>query len=87
MVQLGKLRREADEEPKNAEKQAEYLQLLNKRDPREVIARVESREVSSSWLAGAWLRAMRVLPCGVPVCRPLSLKHWAAAYLQTLCAS
>ncbi len=45
---LKKLRDLSDEDPKSADKHAAYLAELNKSQPKEVLARVESEEVSSS---------------------------------------
>jgi len=44
---LKKLREASDEDPSNADKHANFLVELNKVNPREVISRVESKEVSS----------------------------------------
>lgn len=46
--QLKKLKELSDEDPKNAEKNAAYLVELNKSNPREVIARVDSKEYASN---------------------------------------
>ena len=42
---LKRLRDQSNEEPQNAKKHAAYLAELNKVNPREVISRVESKEV------------------------------------------
>jgi hypothetical protein len=42
---LRKLRDAAEEDPGNADKHAAYLAALNKSSPREVLVRVESKEV------------------------------------------
>lgn len=53
--QLKKLRDLSDEDPKNADKHAAYLAELNKSQPKEVLARVESKEVGLS--ISSWARA------------------------------
>lgn len=46
--QLKRLRDASDDDPLDADKHAAYLQLLNKVSPKDVLTRVESKEVSES---------------------------------------